>query len=644
MEVDVVLPRTNTTTHKTNTTKRKPKKSNAGNHHQNTTTINNGTSIAVVKKYVDYCILQVSRGVGPRTIGDVWLPVQAESDLFLPLAVGDGGEADTTTTTATTTTLFATHALQVSPHYKAYAQGLVLIARDLAAAHRVTAVTLTVHALCQGYFAPGSDTHLHHQLHASTKNIHATPNEVSHCVVRGMAVAPSNTVGYISLELQNVAPPPKDEEEEKTNMDRSPPATSTNSTTKNKTITPFLASRQFRKQLKAAGCPILGNAEDGKSFRGNPLCMAVVQLHFQFQTRLHVQQEETMTIPPAPRLGTIFEREQKFWDQKNTAVTTTTDGSSSSSLPRPPPPPNHNHNHNHNNSIAVVSPRLAHAPPAAYAVGETHFDGLTLAVTPAVMIPRPGSQAVVQRALALLEAQQPPHQPHASCSSIRVLDLGTGSGCLLLAILSRLVSSSSSSSSTKHTNKTEVMGVGMDKSTEALKVAKRNAKALGLESHCQLLEGDFAQLGDLVVVPPPTTTTTDASNSNDTRSNDTAFDIVVCNPPYHTRGGRKQLDATSLVHEPAMALFVDNHHHSENDKSNNHNNHNMDMLIHYRNVLEGLTATAPPLIQTQRTVLVFEVFKDNAHHVVKMMKDHGLQHVQIGKDARGCIRTAEGIY
>lgn len=449
-------------------------------------------TISILKKYADHCVIKATRGVGPREIGEVWLPQQNVRDVFL----NTDGEDSTAKCLKT---------IQLNPHYRAYARGLLLVARNKAAAKAVSNLQLTVHCLCKGYIKPTSELILEHTVKKSLCKIH----------VQGIKVVPSNTAGHISLVA--IRNEPGD----------------------------AIKSRQFRSQMKLNGTPILGNGQDAQSFRGENLCMSVTQLQFELEGKL-----ETISLGVAPRFQVVMEREERFWKEKGEG-----------------------------------------GIPTAYQMGRCQFDGLELVVNPSVMIPRPASEAVIHTALEIHKQQQPTQ------SAPRVLDLGTGSGCLLVSLLNRLPNA---------------IGVGVDKSKDALQVASQNVSSLGLTSRCSMKDGDFGRLDQLGEDP---------------------FDICVCNPPYHTRGGRKQLEAATVAHEPALALFVDN------DTETQHNKY--DMLIHYRNVLQGLNQAN---LAKKGTVLVFEVFKDNASQVMNLMQEHGWQQVEMGKDAKGCIRTAAGVY
>lgn len=156
--------------------------------------------------------------------------------------------------------------------------------------------------------------------------------------------------------------------------------------------------------------------------------------------------------------------------------------------------------------VALVERRAAHEP-VAYLTGRQEFYGLPLIVTPAVLIPRADSEVLVDAALA--------EQPAAA----RVLDCGTGSGALLLAILSRL---------------DRAQGIGIDSSPAALEVASRNAEQLGLRPQARFVHADWNQPG------------WDEGLGR--------FDLILANPPYVESGAA--LDPDVRDHEPASALFA----------------------------------------------------------------------------------------
>lgn len=155
---------------------------------------------------------------------------------------------------------------------------------------------------------------------------------------------------------------------------------------------------------------------------------------------------------------------------------------------------------------ALVERRMRHEP-VAYITGSAEFYGLELAVSPAVLIPRGDTETLVEAAREAFSGTAPP---------VRILDLGTGSGALLLAALSLWP---------------QAEGIAIERSPEALAVAKANAERHA-PSAC-VLEGDWTQM--------------------DWAQGLGKFDLVLSNPPYVE--DEAELDASVRQHEPASALF-----------------------------------------------------------------------------------------
>ncbi len=152
---------------------------------------------------------------------------------------------------------------------------------------------------------------------------------------------------------------------------------------------------------------------------------------------------------------------------------------------------------------ALLARRRAHEP-VAHILGEREFWSLALRVTPDVLVPRPDSETLIAEALRHFAARPP----------ARVLDLGTGSGALLLAALSEWLAAT---------------GLGIDRSAAALTVAADNAARLGMAARAEFRLGDWA---DRVYE---------------------RFDLLLCNPPYVPDGTPLMPDVA--CHEPAGALY-----------------------------------------------------------------------------------------
>lgn len=157
----------------------------------------------------------------------------------------------------------------------------------------------------------------------------------------------------------------------------------------------------------------------------------------------------------------------------------------------------------------LVARRLAHEP-LAYLLGEWDFCGITLRVTPDVLIPRSDTERLCE--LAALRAGQ--------VSAPRVLDLCSGSGCIALALLKQVP---------------DAQAVGVDVSPTAVALANENAQRLRLSDRYEAIEGD-------ALTAPPA----------DYRQ---AFDVLVCNPPYITAEEMRALDPDVSDYEPHLALY-----------------------------------------------------------------------------------------
>ena len=157
--------------------------------------------------------------------------------------------------------------------------------------------------------------------------------------------------------------------------------------------------------------------------------------------------------------------------------------------------------------VDTLVARRAAREPAAYILGHREFWSLPFTVTRDTLIPRPDSETVIEAALAAFANRPNPR---------RLLDLGTGSGCLLLALLSEWP---------------DADGLGVDISAPALDVARTNAAKHGLEGRAGFWEGHWG------------------------RGLTGEFDLIVANPPYIGDSEAAELAPEITGFEPAMALF-----------------------------------------------------------------------------------------
>tara|TARA_R110002072_G_scaffold234037_1_gene391587 strand:+ start:153 stop:1031 length:879 start_codon:yes stop_codon:yes gene_type:complete len=150
--------------------------------------------------------------------------------------------------------------------------------------------------------------------------------------------------------------------------------------------------------------------------------------------------------------------------------------------------------------------------PVAYLLGERAFRGLDIKVAPGVLIPRPDSEVLVEVGEAFVKARQ-----EADEAPLRFADVGTGSGCIALALATACPN---------------LHGVALDRSPEALRIAAQNRALTGLEERVALVLGDL--LGPI------------KSGS---------LDLILSNPPYVLESERELMSPDILDHEPASALF-----------------------------------------------------------------------------------------
>lgn len=162
--------------------------------------------------------------------------------------------------------------------------------------------------------------------------------------------------------------------------------------------------------------------------------------------------------------------------------------------------------------FSALVERRQRGEPIAYITGEREFWGLSFQVSPSVLVPRPESELIVEEALSFV----------GSTRAIRFIDLGVGSGCLSIALAAELMK-----------QRCDVRCVGVDISTDALRVAEMNAKRLGVGDRIKYVHGDWFE-GVKDFKPP--------------------YDLIIANPPYIDPAEQVPIE---LSFEPRGALFAD---------------------------------------------------------------------------------------
>lgn len=163
-------------------------------------------------------------------------------------------------------------------------------------------------------------------------------------------------------------------------------------------------------------------------------------------------------------------------------------------------------------NFKVLLQRRAEREPLAYILGEKEFFSLKFEVSPAVLIPRPETEQLVELGLDHLKKI-------STDSNLNILDLATGSGCVLLALLHAIPSAK---------------GIGVDISAEALEVAAANARRHSLEDRVQWVKQDLSQGWSEACSGP--------------------FDLITANLPYVSETEYAELEPEIRCHEPKGAL------------------------------------------------------------------------------------------
>ncbi len=198
--------------------------------------------------------------------------------------------------------------------------------------------------------------------------------------------------------------------------------------------------------------------------------------------------------------------------------------------------------------------------PIQYVLGETEFCGLTFAVDERVLIPRPETEELVDWVIS------------AQNSAQKILDIGTGSGCIAVSLASRIPSAAVAA---------------YDVSAEVLALAAENAQR-------NRVEVDFEQID---ILNPPMVSA--------------VFDVIVSNPPYIMNVERSEMASRVLDFEPELALFVPDD----------------DPLIFYRAIAR--------FAQTHLSVggsLFFEINRQFAAQISAMLSSEGFSEIEVRKD------------
>lgn len=216
----------------------------------------------------------------------------------------------------------------------------------------------------------------------------------------------------------------------------------------------------------------------------------------------------------------------------------------------------------------VILRRAGHIP-LQHITGEQEFMGYTFLVNPDVLIPRQDTETLTEEALKFTEP------------GMKVLDLCTGSGCILISLLKSCPG---------------LKGTGCDISEKALKMARENGRRLQVEA--SWIQSDlFEQISE-------------------------RFDLIVSNPPYIRTGVIEELQEEVRLHDPWIAL-----------------DGKKDGLYFYRRIIAESTGYI-----RDNGAMMFEIGHDQAEDVVRLMEEAGYTQIRVKKDLAGLDRVVTGRY
>lgn len=223
--------------------------------------------------------------------------------------------------------------------------------------------------------------------------------------------------------------------------------------------------------------------------------------------------------------------------------------------------------------LDYIAFQLNEHKPIQYILGHTEFYGLTFEVNENVLIPRPETEELVDWII----------KDHRDENSIKILDIGTGSGCIPISLKFNLLSADVSA---------------IDVSNKAIELAKKNAFKNNVD--ISFIHQDILVLDEL---------------TND-------YDVVVSNPPYVLESEKSEMRKNVLDYEPDLALFVSD----------------SDPLIFYRKIINLIESNS-----IKSTQLYFEINESYAEELMQLFDVKIWQEIELRKDIRGKDRMLKAV-
>ena len=230
------------------------------------------------------------------------------------------------------------------------------------------------------------------------------------------------------------------------------------------------------------------------------------------------------------------------------------------------------------NLMQIATKQLKQEIPIQYIIGKTEFFGLPFNINKEVLIPRPETEELVEQVLkevSLTKICKTTKDETTNEKQLKILDIGTGSGCIAISLKKQLPSSKTSA---------------MDVSDEALRIAKKNAVLNKVDIN--FIHQDILKTNNL----------------------DKLYDVIVSNPPYVRELEKKEIKNNVLNNEPHLALFVDN----------------KNPLLFYNKIAE-----LAKNFLTKNGQLHFEINQYLGKETIKLLAEKGFKNIQLKKDIFG---------
>ena len=230
------------------------------------------------------------------------------------------------------------------------------------------------------------------------------------------------------------------------------------------------------------------------------------------------------------------------------------------------------------NLMQIATKQLEQEIPIQYIIGKTEFFGLPFNINKEVLIPRPETEELVEQVLkevSLTKICKTTTDETTNEKQLKILDIGTGSGCIAISLKKQLPSSKISA---------------MDVSDKALRVANKNALLNKVDIN--FIHQDILKTTNL----------------------DKLYDVIVSNPPYVRELEKKEMKNNVLNNEPHLALFVDN----------------KNPLLFYNKIAE-----LAENFLTKNGQIHFEINQYLGKETIKLLAEKGFKNIQLKKDIFG---------